>query len=162
MDNAPATHAAPDATEADAPVLRCPIDHTAMAPGCPVMHDGSGRMSKADMIAHSVLRIPPRPAELTDAQAYSAFQRSMLISALRCTLTYVIFPFVLPAVGFAKGVGPIVGITISVIAITFDVLAIRRFHIVGHRWRWHFTAIASCIIALLFVLMVQDFIHLLT
>lgn len=120
------------------------------------------RMSTADRIAHRLLRIPPRPAEITDAQAYSAFQRSMLISALRCTLTYVVFPFVLPAVGFATGVGPIVGLIIGLVAIVCDVFSIRRFHIVGHRWRWPFTAVASGIITLLLVLMVQDISHLLT
>lgn len=141
---------------------RCPVVHTAVAPGCPVRHHGAVRMSVADRLAHQVLRIPPRPAGMTDTQAYSAFQRSMLISALRCTLTYVVFPFVLPAVGFATGVGPIVGITIGLVAIVCDVFSIRRFHIVGHRWRWHFTAVASGIIVLLLVLMVQDISHLLT
>lgn len=56
-----------------------------------------------------ILRIRERPAGVTAASAYSAFQKSMLISAVRCTLTYVVFPFVLPAVGFATGVGPWLG-----------------------------------------------------
>jgi hypothetical protein len=141
---------------------RCPIDHTAMAPGCPVKHGGSGQMSKADMVAHAVLRIPAQPAEVSNAQVYSTFQRSMLVSAVRCLVTYIVLPFVLPAVGFAKGVGPVIGIAIGAVALTFNVFTIRRFHIAEHKWRWHYTAIVSGVMVLLLVLMVQDFIHLVT
>jgi hypothetical protein len=145
-----------------APAARGPIDHTALSPGCPVMHHGAGSLSKADMIAHAVLRIPAQPAEVSNAQVYSTFQRSMLVSAVRCLLTYIVLPFVLPAVGFAKGVGPIVGIAIGVVALTFNVFTIRRFHIAGHKWRWHYTAIVAAVMVLLLVLMVQDIIHLVT
>lgn len=120
------------------------------------------RRSRADLFARRVLRIRERPAGVTTAQAYSTFQRSMLISAIRCTLTYVVFPFVLPAVGFATGVGPIVGIVIGVVAITCDVFTIRRFFAVDHKWRWQFSAIALSVIGLLSVLLVQDVAHLVT
>lgn len=151
-------------------VARCPIDHTAMARhadahaategGCPVMHGGAAGRSTADLIARKVLRIRERPEGVTDAAAYSAFQKSMLISATRCLLTYIVFPFVLPAVGFATGVGPVLGITIGLVAMASDVFSVRRFHAVDHRWRWHFTAVAACVMGLLTVLLVQDFVHL--
>lgn len=167
------TQPAPVMTDTNA--SRCPIDHTAMAKqtgantqtdaaaagGCPVMHGGV-RRSPADHIARKVLRIKERPAGVTNAAAYSAFQRSMLISATRCLLTYIVFPFVLPAVGVATGVGPILGILIGSIAIVCDVFAVRRFHAVEHRWRWHFTAVAVLVIGLLGVLLVQDFAELLS
>jgi hypothetical protein len=94
------------------------------------------------------------------AAALGAFQRSMLISGLRCTLTYVVFPFVLPAVGFASRVGPALGITIGVIAMVCDVFTIRRFFQVDHRWRWAFSGLALSVIGLLSVLLVQDLIDL--
>jgi hypothetical protein len=114
------------------------------------------------MVVRSLLRIRERPAGATAASAYSAFQRSMLISAIRCTLTYVVFPFVVPAVGFATGVGPILGIVIGLVAMTCDVFTIRRFFAVDHKWRWHFSAVAMSVIGLLSVLLVQDIVHLLT
>ena len=144
---------------------RCPIDQTARAAapdavtsgGCPVRHDGQPvQRSRADRIVRSALRIQERPAGVSDAAAYATFQRSMLISATRCTLTYVIFPFVLPAIGIATGVGPILGVVIGVIAMTCDVFTIRRFFQVDHRWRWQISAIAVCVISLLSVLLVED------
>jgi hypothetical protein len=120
------------------------------------------RRSRADQVVRRVLRIRERPAGVTAASAYTAFQRSMLISATRCTLTYVVFPFVLPAVGFAAGVGPIIGIIIGTLAMTCDVFTIRRFFAVDHKWRWHYSAIATAIIGLLLVLLVQDIVNLVT
>ncbi|MBI5090541.1 MAG: hypothetical protein HZB15_17235 [Actinobacteria bacterium] len=148
---------------------RCPFPHqrveaAAQAVVCP-FPGRSGpppNRSRADMFVRRILRIRERPPGVTVASAYSAFQRSMLISAVRCTLTYVVFPFVVPAVGFATGVGPVVGIVIGVVAMTCDVFTIRRFFAVDHKWRWHFSAVALSVIGLLSVLLVQDIIHLAT
>lgn len=145
----------------------CPVGHGAkLAPeppaGCPVSHgSGRARRSRADLVVRRVLRIRDRPAGATSAGAYGSFQRSMLISAVRCTLTYVVFPFVAPAVGFAAGVGPVLGIVIGSFAIVCDVYTIRRFFAVDHKWRWPISAIAFSVICLLAVLLVQDVSHLL-
>ncbi len=105
-----------------------------------------------------LLRIPERPDGVSHAAVYAAFQKSMLISASRCTLTYVIFPFVLPAVGFAAQGA--VGITVGVVAMIADVFTIRRFFAVDHKWRWYFSAIVLGIMILLTALLVQDISHL--
>lgn len=109
-----------------------------------------------------MLRIQERPEGVSTASAYATFQRSMMISATRCTLTYVIFPFVLPMIGFAAGVGPIVGVVIGTIAMTCDVFTIRRFFQVDHRWRWQVSAVALAVIGLLSILLVEDIAHLVT
>jgi len=129
---------------------------------CPFPHQGrvEGR-SRADLIVRRALRIPDRPAGSTEATAYRSFQRSMLISAIRCTLTYVVFPFVLPAFGIVTGVGPVLGIVIGVVAMTCDVFSIRRFFQVDHRWRWHFSVVALSFKKKLGVLLVQDIARLL-
>ena len=163
--SAVATAPAPDLTIVPA-AGGCPVMHTAPEPtasGCPFPHSGrTVQRSRADMVVRHVLRIRERPAGVSSQSAYSAFQRSMMISAIRCTLTYVVFPFVVPAVGFATGVGPIIGIVIGLIAMTCDVFTIRRFFAVDHKWRWHFSAVALSVIGLLSVLMVQDIVHLIT
>jgi len=142
----------------------CPVAHVAPSAtaGCPVVSGPGGiRRSPADLVVRRLLRIRERPAGFTAAAAYGSFRRSMLISAVRCTLTYVVFPFVAPAVGFAAGVGPVVGIVIGSFAIVCDVFTIRRFFAVDHRWRWPVSTIAFCVICLLAVLLVQDVSHLL-
>jgi hypothetical protein len=91
-----------------------------------------------------------------EAAAQRAFSTSILVSATRCLLTYVVLPFVAPAIGIASDVGPGLGIAIGVVAVGSNLLTIRRFHRAQHRWRWAYTAIAVCVIAMLAVLMVQD------
>ncbi len=125
------------------------------------MHGPGGvQRSPADLVVRRILRIHDRPAGLTDAKAYRTFQRSMVISATRCTLTYVVFPFVFPAIGFAAGAGPVIGVLIGTLALVCDTFAIRRFFAVDHKWRWHFSIVAFGIMCLLAVLLVQDVSHL--
>lgn len=150
-----------------APAASCPFPHEALqkvvpaaAGACPVLHTPAHvQRSKADLVARRILRVKDRTDHVSPAVAQKTFRRSMLISAVRCTLTYVIFPFVAPAVGFATGVGPLVGLLIGSVAIVCDVFAVRRFFAADHKWRWHFSAIAVCIIGLLAVLLVQDISH---
>jgi hypothetical protein len=113
----------------------------------------------ADVAVRRLLRIPDGPAA-PEGAAQRAFSASILVSGTRCLLTYIVLPFVAPALGLAAGVGPAVGIPIGVVAIGFNILTIRRFWAADHRWRWAYTAIALTVIALLLVLMVEDILDL--
>lgn len=88
--------------------------------------------------------------------AVKAFSTSILISAVRCTLSYVVFPWILPIIGFKAGVGPWLGLAIGVIAIGFNIASIRRFWITGHRWRWIVTTLNVIVIVMLCVLISID------
>ena len=88
--------------------------------------------------------------------ATRAFNVSVLISGVRCTLAYVVLPFLLPVLGLAPGVGPILGVPIGVIAIAANAVSIRRFWRVRHPWRRPVTAVHIAVIALLVVMLVID------
>ena len=88
--------------------------------------------------------------------ATTAFNRSMVISGVRCALTYVIFPWVLPLVGITGGVGPVLGITVGLVAIYFNVASIRRFWGSDHRYKWPITFVNCGVIVLLTVLIGID------
>ena len=117
--------------------------------------------SGADRVARRVLRIPETVVKGTSRDAEQVFQRSLMISAARCTLTYVVFPFVLPAIGVVTSVGPLLGLVIGLLALVCDVFSIRRFFIAEHRYRWHFTVVAASVMCLLTVLVVEDVVALL-
>ena len=91
-----------------------------------------------------------------EEEAQRTFSTSIVISAIRCLLTYVIFPFVAPIVGIASGVGSTIGIITSVIGIAANLWSIHRFHKSQHPWRWPITAINVGIIVLLSILLVID------
>lgn len=84
------------------------------------------------------------------------FSVSIVVSAVRCTLTYVVFPWILPILGIAGGVGPGIGLAIGTIAIAANVVSIRRFWIADHRWKIPISALNGGIIVLLSILVVTD------
>jgi len=85
-----------------------------------------------------------------------AFSFSILVSAIRCTLTYVVLPFALPLLGLAPGVGPGLGVSIGVIAIAANGFSMRRFWRAQHPWRRPITALHIGVIGLLLVLIALD------
>jgi hypothetical protein len=107
-----------------------------------------------------LLRIPAGPPGADDASAHRIFSTSILISALRCLLSYVVFPVLTPVLGAATNVGPAIGLPIGLVALVFDVRGIRRFWLANHRWRWPITGLYSAVIVLVTVLVVSDIAHL--
>lgn len=88
--------------------------------------------------------------------AERVFSKSVVVSGIRCTLTYVIFPFVAPLVGVTADVGAVIGVAIGVVAIVFNVLSIRRFFLADHRYKWWASAMNVAVIVLLVILFVVD------
>lgn len=117
-------------------------------------------LTRADVIMRRILRIGNDPGGVTAAEARAAFRTSILVSTVRCLLTYIVLPFIVPAVGFATGVGPAVSILISAVAIYFLVGSMRRFWRVHHAKRWHYTSLALLVGTLLIVGSVFDVITL--
>ncbi len=83
----------------------------------------------------------------------------MVISTIRCTLTYLVFPFVLPALGLVTDTGVVISIVIGTLAITCDIFSIRRFFAADHKWRWHFSTVAFGVVCMLGILLVKDVVH---
>ena len=80
----------------------------------------------------------------------------MLVATVRCLLMYIVFPFVLPALGIAKGVGPAIGLAVNVVAMVCIVLSLRRFFRADHPKRWWYAALGGSVLVLLAVLAATD------
>ncbi|MGD0944173.1 MAG: hypothetical protein ABR972_07855 [Acidimicrobiales bacterium] len=133
------------------------MSQSAVAPGAgPV----GPAVPSADFAMRRLLRIPDGPPSADDASAHRIFSASILISALRCLLGYVVLPILTPMLGAAAGAGPAIGLPIGIVALVFDVRGIRRFWLANHRWRWPITALYSAVIVLVMTLVVSDIVHL--
>jgi uncharacterized membrane protein len=102
-----------------------------------------------------ILRVDAAPVS-TAAEARTAFQKSVAISAIRCTVMYLVFPFVLPAAGVLSGVGTVVGAVIAVLAIVSIIYSMRRFWRAHHRARWAYTAVGAAIIVAMVAFTIID------
>lgn len=116
----------------------------------------AGVRRPADKAMRRVLRIDDAARPRRSAGAHRAFSAALLVSAARCLLTYVVLPFVAPAVGLAAGVGPWVGLPLGAVAVASNVVSIRRFWLADHRWRWAYTALGVSVIVLVVALMAGD------
>jgi hypothetical protein len=84
----------------------------------------------------------------------------MALSGLRCLLSYVVLPFVLPLAGVATGAAPAIGVPIALLALVFDVRGIRRFWLADNSHRWAMTALYLAVMVLVTVLLVGDLVSL--
>lgn len=109
-----------------------------------------------DRIARAVLRIPANPPAVGERNTYRLFNISILLSALRCLLTYIILPVIALMVGVATNVDVTVGIPLAVVALVFDVVAIRRFWLANHRLRWQMTFLYVLVMGFVVALLIGD------
>ena len=133
-----------------------PLDRPPGATAPAHRHDAA-----ADRFMRRLLRLPLEGPKATAADAQKAFQTSIIVATFRCLLMYIVFPFVLPALGLASDVGPAIGLVISAAAIVAICMSIRRFFRADHSKRWHYTVLGTTVIGFMVVLIVQDLTELL-
>jgi hypothetical protein len=80
----------------------------------------------------------------------------MLISAVRCTLSYLVFPFVLPLIGITAGLDSGVGLIVGPIAIAANLFSIHRFWSADHKYKVQTSMLNVAMIVALAVLLVGD------
>ena len=101
-----------------------------------------------------LLRVPAGADPSQTAE--KAFGTSILISTVRCLLTYVLLPLLKPAIDLTGGVGPILGLVIGAVSAAAIIFSMRRFWAASHRFRWAYTVIGGGILVLLAVQAVGD------
>ena len=88
------------------------------------------------------------------------FRLSLLLSGIRCTLQYLVLPWLLPLFGFTSNVGVALTFAIGAVAIGFNAFSIMRMAGSTHAWRHAIIAVNIIVICLLSVLLINDAIDL--
>lgn len=88
--------------------------------------------------------------------AHRAFRVSVVVSAVRCLITYLAVPLAVPALSLAGWVAAPVGIALCVLAVVNGIVAVRRFWLSDHRSRWMYTAFMGVVFAILTVAMYTE------
>ena len=118
------------------------------------------RRSSAETAICRLLLVPSCPGPVRERDVQRLFGTGILLSALRCLLTYVVLPLLGPVLGLAGGVGPAIGLPLAAVALFFDVIGVRRFWVANHRSRWSATLVYAGVMVLVVTLMVIDIVQL--
>lgn len=115
-------------------------------------------LSSADRFMLRLLRLPlsPEPSVAGQGKAQSAFQTSIVISGLRCLLTYIVLPFIAPFVGMAASLNAPLGILVALVAMVSIIASMRRFFGSQHRRRWAYATLGGLMFGFLIVTLIID------
>ena len=91
----------------------------------------------------------PRPVE-------RAVTFAVLLAALRCTVQYVLLPFVLPWAGLAAAVPPWVTLALGALALVSLARAVRQLWRLGHAHRWSYLLLGLVVMAALLLFIAVD------
>jgi len=141
------------------------ITWATVADGAAVTVESQPLLSRAEPVVRRLLLVPEegvprRRGYAADARAHRLFNISIVLSGLRCLLGYVVIPIVTPAIGAAARVAPVIGIPVATLALVFDVMAVRRFWIANHRWRWGISVLYVAVMSMVLALLIGDLVHL--
>ena len=109
--------------------------------------------SEAGSGAH---RAPQASDNPLPPSAQRALTLGLLLSALRCTVQYVLLPFVLPWIGVAASIPPWVALVLGGLALASLTRNVRYLWRLHHARRWSYLALALVVAAALVIFMTVD------
>lgn len=77
--------------------------------------------------------------------------RAIVVSGIRCTITYLLIPILAPFIAFLDTLGPMISIALCLAAIVMGIAGLRRFWLANHISRWSYTAFIAVVVSLLVV-----------
>jgi hypothetical protein len=94
--------------------------------------------------AESEYTSAPQPSTADQTQsAERAMSYALVLSAVRCTLQYVVFPFLLPLLGIAGDVPPQIFVVINVLAMVAIISSVRRFWRINYKYKWQYLVVGA-------------------
>jgi hypothetical protein len=112
--------------------------------------------TRGDRFIRRLLRV----GDVVDEHAIFGARRSttiaIVVSGVRCTLTYLLIPLLAPFVALIETFGAPISIALSSFAMIMGIAGVRRFWIADHRARWSYTIFIGAVLVLLSVAIVTD------
>lgn len=96
------------------------------------------------------------PSGAMPAPVERAFTFAILLSALRCTVQYVVLPFVLPWIGVVAEVPAWVTLALTLLAFFSLARSVRILWRMRHAQRWNYLILAFVVLAALLLFVFVD------
>lgn len=107
--------------------------------------------SPSDRLMRRLLRVSGDPVKGAVFDAENQLRRSIIISGIRCIITYLLVPVAAPLLALSGTVAVPVSIALSVTALVMSHNSLRRFWLADHRLRRQYTAFIGAMWILLLV-----------
>jgi hypothetical protein len=107
--------------------------------------------SVAERLARKALLI-----EGADPKALMDLKGSLVISAVRCVLTYALIPAMTPLISWSGVVATPLAIVLTLVAMGMAINSLRRVWLADWHHRWTYTAFIGVVLALLGITLVFD------
>lgn len=107
--------------------------------------------STADRVARQLLLI-----EDAAPRSLVSLRGSLVITAIRCTLTYALIPALAPLIGWMGAIATPVSLVLSLAAIVLSINSLRRVWLANYAHRWAYTAFIVLVVSLLVAVVVGD------
>lgn len=107
-----------------------------------------------DRVMRRLLGITARTG--SSVGAHRAFRISVIVSAVRCLITYLVVPIAVPLLSLAGWVAAPVGIALCIYAVINGVVSLRRFWGFDHPRRWLYTGFMAVVFVILAIALVSD------
>ena len=125
------------------------------APAASVVTRRPAEYSVADRFMRRLLRVRTTDRKVLP-DAHKAFRTSLMVSAVRCLITYLVVPIAVPLLCFAGVFAAPIGIALCVVAVVNGVVSVRRFWTSDHRMKWMYTWFIVFVFAVLAVALYAD------
>lgn len=113
--------------------------------------------TRADRFMRKLLRVDPaKRTPRTEREAHRGFQIALVITGIRCTISYLLIPILVPIVGLSGMLAAPVGLLLSAVAVVNGIYSLRRFWISNSRHRWAYTWFIAVVFLILIVAVVAD------
>jgi hypothetical protein len=118
--------------------------HELSAPPEPAAADAPARRSSMDRFVRQVLLI-----EDAAPQALFDLRGSLVLSAIRCIITYALVPLLVPIISWAGWLATPLSLALALAAIVLAIRSLRRVWLADYRHRWAYTAFIAVAVVLL-------------
>ncbi len=103
-----------------------------------------------------LLRIEGNPDPGAVLGAQRAMTSSIMVSAVRCMITYIVVPILTPIIGILDLVDAPLSLVLCCLAFFMSGRSLRRFWRADHSKRWHYTALVVVVWSFLAVAVIRD------
>jgi hypothetical protein len=141
-----ATHEVHSHAQPAAPATSAPA-----ASAAPTVATSPADRGAMDRLARQVLLI-----EDAAPQALFDLRGSLVLSAIRCVITYALVPLLVPIISWAGVLAAPLSIALASTAIVLAIRSLRRVWLADYRHRWAYTAFIAVALVLLVTVIVFD------